>query len=66
MTATLENAKMNVAMPPRFDPEKCTWMLWKPQALSCFEIVGLEGILDPLKEEDFFAKRKQVCDRRSF
>jgi hypothetical protein len=48
LTATVGDAKFNVAMPPKFDPKKDTWMLWKPQVLSYFEMIGVEGILDPV------------------
>jgi hypothetical protein len=53
MTAMLGSAKINVALPSKFDPEKGTWMLWKPQVLSCFEMIGLEGILHPVKGVTF-------------
>ncbi len=45
-TATMGDSKFTVAMPPRFDPSSTTWMLWKPQVLSYFEMIGLKGILD--------------------
>jgi hypothetical protein len=48
-TATMGNAKFTVAMPPKFNPDVNTWMLWKPQAMNYFDMIGLEGVLDAVK-----------------
>jgi hypothetical protein len=52
-TATIGNSKFNVAMPPKFNPAEHSWMLWRPQVISYFEMIGLEGILDKVTGDDF-------------
>jgi hypothetical protein len=52
-TATMGDSRFTVAMPPRFDPSSSTWMLWKPQVLSYFEMVGLKGILDRVEGHNY-------------
>jgi hypothetical protein len=55
-TASVGNSKFsffNVAMPPKFNPAEHTWMLWRPQVVSYFEMIGLEGILDEKTGDDF-------------
>jgi hypothetical protein len=49
MTAVLGDAKFNVALPPKFHPHKDAWMLWKPQVFGYFDMINLEGILDPIE-----------------
>jgi hypothetical protein len=49
MTAVLGDAKFNVALPPKFNPDKDAWMLWKPQVFGYFDMINLEGILDPIE-----------------
>jgi hypothetical protein len=52
-TASVGNSKANVAMPPKFNPAEHSWMLWRPQVVSYFEMIGLEGILDEKRGDDF-------------
>jgi hypothetical protein len=49
MTAVLGDAEFNVGLPPKFNPDKDAWMLWKPQVLGHFDKMNLEGILDPIE-----------------
>jgi hypothetical protein len=53
LTASVGNSKFNVAMPPKFNPDEHSWMLWRPQVVSYFEMIGLEGILDEKTGDDF-------------
>jgi hypothetical protein len=48
LTATLGNTKFTVAMPAKFNPETSVWLLWKPQVLDYFEMIGLPEVLNPV------------------
>jgi hypothetical protein len=52
-TATVGNSKFNVAMPQKFNPVEIPWMLWRPQVVSYFEMIGLEGILEEVKGQEY-------------
>jgi hypothetical protein len=47
-TATLGNTKINLVMPAKFNPENHCWLLWKPQVINYFEMVGLPEVLSPV------------------
>jgi hypothetical protein len=49
MTAVLGDEKFKVALPPKFNPDKDAWMLWKPQVFGYFDMINLEGIFDPIE-----------------
>jgi hypothetical protein len=51
VTAVMGDAKFNIALPPKFNPEKDAWMLWKPQVFSYFDMINLEGILESDSED---------------
>jgi hypothetical protein len=42
------NTKFTIALPSKFKPESHCWLLWKPQVLSYFDMVGLPGVLSPV------------------
>jgi hypothetical protein len=52
-TATVGNSKFTVSLPPKFTPAESTWMLWRPQVASYFEMIGLDGILDAARGHEY-------------
>jgi hypothetical protein len=69
VTATVGNSRFTVALPPKYNPSAISWLLWKPQVDSYMEMVGLDGILDPVKGPLFglqvnryvIGTLKQIC-----